>query len=281
MFHKKNKNYMRGMLALFVSIVCLGQVNAAEYENYFGIEMNNEEYNTLINLGFTEDEIYYMNEETFIENKDSNANLVSKEQKYYKTIYNDLSGNSYTIEVGKEEYDNQPMINLRGTVQTAYKTMITTISQNGSKYRYKVSLSWNNMPSTRSFDIIGIGFIDDVRIDSSVYFNYYWCNSSGTCQTQSYYYDKKNTNFGGAAVYDLPDNAYSLSSTLYYDVVKDTSETITYLEMCGDYSHATTNINVNNVSDYDIGIAGIELGYSLVGDYDAIPCAMATWHGSW
>lgn len=270
-----------GLISLFVSIACMGQVNAAEYENYYGIEMTNEEYNTLLNLGFTTDEIYYMNEETYLENKDADATLLSKNEKYYKTIYTDLNGNPHSVEITEEEYQNQPNSNTRGIVTTEYKQMTSTLSQNGNKYRFKVSLSWRSMPSTKSYDIIGVGFEDDVYIDSSVYFNFYWCNSSGTCTTDASYYNKKKTSTGGSAVFDFPDSARSLSATLYYDVSKNTSSTINSLRMCGDYAHAKVNVSVSNISDYLITINGLELGSSIVGSYDAIPCAISTWSGSW
>lgn len=279
---KKNNSIVYGVIAIFVSVLCISQVNAAEYENYFGIEMTNSEYNTLLNLGFTEDEIYYMNEETYLQNKDANANLEAKETKYYKTIYTDLVGNSYSTEITEDEYENQPMIDSRGTVTTGYKQMVSTISQNGNKYRFKVSVAWRNMPTVKSYDIIGVGFEDNkIYIDSSVYFNFYWCNSSGNCTTDASYYDKKSKSTGGSAVYDLPNSPVSLSATLYYDVAKSTSNTITSLRMCGDYSHATSNVSIAQAANHDISISGLELGSGTIGYYDEIPCAISTWNGSW
>ena len=281
MLNKKSKIFVYGIIAIFVSIISIVQVNADIYENYYGIEISNNEYNTLLNLGFSEEEIYYMTEDTYLENKDLDAKLVAKDNKYYKTTYTDLSGNSYTTEITAEEYENQPTTSARGVVTTEYKEMISTISQNGNKFRYKVNLLWRNMPSRRSYDIIGIGFDDPVFIDSSVYFNFHWCNSSGNCTTDASYYNKKKTSTGGAAVYDLPDNAASLSSTLYYDVSKNTSNTITNLIMYGDYAHATSNVSSNNIGDYDITRNGIELWSSIGTKYDAIPCAESYWHGTW
>lgn len=281
MLNKKQKVFAYGIIAVFVSIISIIQVNADVYENYYGIEMTNSEYDTLLNLGFSEDEIYYMTEETYLENKDLDAKLVVKDNKYYKTTYTDLDGNSYTTEVTAEEYQNQPNANSRGMVTTEYKQMVSTLSQNGNKFRYKVSVSWRNMPSKRNFDIIGVGFDDPVFIDSSVYFNFHWCNSSGTCTTDSSYYNKKKTSTGGAAVYDLPDNAVSLSSTLYYDVSKNTSNTITNLTMYGDYAHATSNVSSSNIGDYHITLNGIELWSSIVTKYDEIPCAESYWNGTW
>ena len=222
-----------------------------------------------------------MNEEIYLENKDADAKLVSKNTKYYKTVYTDLAGTPYNVEITKEEYENQPMVNSRTTVRTEYKEMTSILSQNGNKYRYKVSLSWKIMPSTRSFDIIGVGFEGNVFIDSSVYFNYYWCDLDGNCILDASYNNKKSKSTGGAAVFNFPDDAISLSATLYYDVSKNTSSTITSQRMCGDYSHATSNVNVGDISNYDISMAGIQLGSSLINKYDAIPCAISTWTGSW
>lgn len=44
--------------------------------------------------------------------------------------------------------------------------MTTSILSNGNRYRYKVVLEWENMPSTRSYDVIGIGFLASVKVAS-------------------------------------------------------------------------------------------------------------------
>ena len=189
-------------------------------------------------------------------------------------------GKSYSTEITEEEYENQP-INARGTVETEYKLMVTTISQNGNKFRYKVNLGWKDMPSKRNYDIIGVGFDDDVYIDSAVNFFTHWCNSYGTCNTDTSYAHKKKTSTGGAVTFDFPDSAVSLSASLYYDVSKNTSDTITYLRMYGDYAHATSNVSSSNVGDYYITHNGLELWSSIVSKYDDIPCAISAWSGSW
>ena len=235
----------------------------------------------MLNLGFSSEEIYYMSEETFLDNKDLSATLVAKNQKYYKSVYTDLNGESYSIEIPKEEYENQGTINSRGYVETEYKTMVTTLSQNGNRYRYKVSLSWKQMPSTRSYDIIGIGFNDPVYISSGVYFNYAHTNSNGVTTTAADYYDKKVTSTGGTAVYKIPSSATALSAALWYDVSKNTSATITRLDMYGDYSHATTAISGTGYTNHDVGVYGIGLSSSIGAYYDEIPAAQSTWYGSW
>lgn len=278
---KKNNILIYGLVSLLIFTLGIGLVSASEYENYFGIMMNNQEYNNLLGLGFTEEEIYYMDEQTFNDNKDLSATVVAKTDKYYKTVYTDLDGETYSVEVTKEEYDNQGSIMQRGHVETEYKYVSAIISQNGSKYRYKTSMSWKLMPSTRSYDIIAATFEDDVYINSSVYFNYSYCNSSGDCTTATDYYNKKSTSTGGSAVFKFPTSARSLSAALYYDVSKNTSNTITRLEICGDYSHATESVSSSDISNYTMTLDGIALGTNIYDSYDSIPCATSIWAGSW
>ena len=86
---------------------------------------------------------------------------------------------------------------------------------------------------------------------------------------------------GGTAVYKVPsDDIVGLSAVLYYDVAKDTTSTITYLEMCGDYSHATSTVSSTQYNGHGIDLDGIYLG-SYGGYYDETPCAMSSWGGSW
>lgn len=278
---RKNKLYLYLLTLLFVFGLYIGQANADEYENYYGITMTSQQYNNLLNQGFSEDEIYYMSEETFVLNKDVTATLVAQNQKYYKTVYTNLNGDTYSTEITKEEYDNQSLMDPRGTVNTEYKNMISTISKLTNTFRYKVTVNWNKIPSTKSYDIIGIGFEDNIYISSLVNFSYTYADSDGNYTTSTLDYGNYKTSTGGSAVYKIPSGIKSLSAVLYYDVSKNTSSTITSLKMCGDYSHATSNISASATSNHEITINGIELGTSIYGYYDAIPCAISTWGGSW
>lgn len=277
----KKYNFKYVLVVLFVFMIGMNYAKANAYENYYGININNEEYNNLIGLGFSEDEIYYMDLQTFEENKDLPGELVAQDVTYYKTVQ-PYYGNSYTVELTEEEYNTESNIMTLGTVETQYKTMVTTLSKNGSKYRYKISLLWNNIPKVKSYDIIGIGFSDDVYINSSVNFYYYYCSSSSSCSTEYYYYNKKSTATGGTTVFKIPSStSVSLSSVMYYDVSKDTTGTINSLEMCGDYAHATSSVPATNTSNHNISIGGIGFYNGLSGYYDTIPCAVSTWSGTW
>ena len=282
---KSMKHILLSLMLLFTLVFSIGKVSAEVITNYYGIEMTEAEYSTLEELGFTTNEIYYMNQETFEENRYLDATLLGSTTKYYKTVY-PTYGNSYTVEVSEEEYNNHTNNHepeLRTTVVTNYKTMVSTISQNGSKYRFHVSVLWTNMPSTRSYDIIAIGYSNsNMYISSSVYFNYVYARSDGSYTTSTLYYNKKSLSTGGSAAYKVPDGDLSaLSANLYYDVSKNTSNTITSIQSCGDYSHAITNIDVSNIANYNVGINGIALSTGLYGNYDAIPCALTTIGVSW
>lgn len=256
--------------------ICPLFVSASEidknYVNYYGIEMTNEEYATLVNLGFNENEIYHMDLETFNANKDLDATLLAREDRYYKTVI-PAYGNSYDVEVTKEEYDNNKILS-RDVQNTPYKHIVSTISANGNKYRYKTSIDWTQIPSVKKYDIIGIGFMDDVHVyNSIVYFAYYYTKNN-TDYTSSQYYDEKVTPFGASKVYKIPDNIVGLSAQIYFDVVKDTGAgTITSLSMCGDYAHATSNsVTSTLAAHHSIGYGGIGLFSDNITLYDAIPC---------
>lgn len=280
---KKKVSLLYLITLLFVFILGVETVSATEYVNYHGIEMSEEEYSNLVGLGFTEDEIYYMSEEVFSANKDVDSTLVAQNINYYKTIYNYLDGNSYSVEVTESEYENQGNISPLTVSETTYKRMVSTISRNSDNtFRFKVNLSWKIMPSTRSYDIIGIGFSNSrIYISSFVYVYQDYCYTNGNCTTTGAFYDMKELSTGGAAVIKLPTGSLSsLSSTLYYDVDKNTTETITQLLMYGDYAHATQNVNRAIYTNYTVNNSGIQL-FENINYYDEIPYADQGWVGTW
>lgn len=275
------------LFGLLFTLLCgLNVVSASNYINYYGISMTDVEYNNLINLGFMDDEIYYMTQDTFDANKDIKSTLVARDFKYYKTVYTGLNGESYSTEITKSEYENESIVDTYATVTTSYKTMVTNISQNASgSFRYKVSVMWNNIPSVRSYDIIGIGFLDArIKITSLINFSYTYCWADASCTTSGLYYDIKNTSTGAAKVYKLPTgDIRSLCAALYYDINKSdayASTTISSLRMFGDYAHATSNIS-SGYGNYLINNNGIQLYASISDYYDEIPAAESNWYGTW
>lgn len=222
---------------------------------------------------------------------------ISETKKYYKTIeYLDNSSSivtfslnnnrSVTYEITKEEYDavnnNNGFTTLSSTVvNTAYKEMTTSISSNGKVYRYKNVLNWKQMPATRSYDIIGIGYLGSVKASSNIYFNQRYCTSLTNCTTTTTGTIQRFQSGVGVS-FQLPTgNISTLTQTLYFDVEKNTSETIVKQTAYGDYSHATSVISSSNAKKYDVSGSGILLNTSIVDYYDEINYARVTWSGSW
>ncbi len=278
---RKNNKVVKFLLAIMV-VVSMSAINvrhplASEvyFTNYYGIEMTEEEYSTLLNLGFTEREINYMLEREFEENKDLDATLVASNIKYFKTVV-PMYGTSYSVEVTQSEYLNHSNIQPLGVLYTYYREEVSTISQNGTKYRYKLSTGWLNWPSVASYDIMAIGFVNSVYISSNnPYFNYSYDLADGSHVTSTVYYDKKKTSTGGSAVYKMPSNVVTLTSNLYFDVMKNTNDTLTSLTMCADYGHALYTVTTTQAANHTISTGGIELDATVYNYYDDTPCCDA------
>lgn len=229
---------------------------------------------------------------------DKDYEVVAETIKYYKTttVHNTLTEYSTfstsatvplseTIEVTKEEYENYEESNIsprgNGYIETNYKKMTTRILANGTAYRYEVVLDWKNMPATRSYDIIGVGYYASVKAAAISYQTDY-CLSNGSCYNSTAHY-QKNTSIGSGAVFKLPDNSNlsSLRSTLVTYMNKNTSSTIISQIAVGDYAHAQKSLTSTLAKDYTIGTIGIGLTNSNVGYYDAMSEAEASISCNW
>lgn len=227
-----------------------------------------------------------------IEESLSPDNIEAIETKYYKTIN---YGNNkialvreripVTIEITKEEYDsfNQNGIAPQSTtIETNYKKMTTSIEKNGSLYRYKVNLFWKNIPSTRSYDIIGIGFPSSVKTATSAIFSNHYCNTSSKCYTSTGYHYSYNSSNGIGVVFSVPTgNLSSLEQTLYVDMNKNTSSTIIKQYAYGDYAHAVSNISLENAKKFIVNTSGIVHTNNTDQYFDNVSPATATWTGTW
>lgn len=233
----------------------------------------------------------------FAEETDSHFEVVAKEEKYYKTttIYNSSNGistfsislpTSYTEEVTKEEFNSYSNISSvmplsSGTIETTYKKLTTTISSNGSYYRYKSVLTWQLMPKVRSYDIIGIGHYASVKIKGTPSFSLYYCTDPSECYTSTSA-TKQIFDLGASATFKLPTGTLtSLKATYYYDVEKNVDATILTQKAYGDYSHATSTISLTNAKKHSVSSSGIYLDSTITDYYDNISVATATWMGSW
>lgn len=224
--------------------------------------------------------------------------VIAETTKYYKTIttrdnlqlnsYSSLTvpnSQSYSVEISEEEYNqaDETKVETRSTatIETTYKRMTTAILQNGSYYRFRNILTWKTMPAVRSYDIIGIGTYQTVRVASFVNYNQYYCFTNGSCATSTAHTPKIGANGAGTMFRIMPGDLSTLRITMYYDVEKNTNATITELNAFGDYSHATTSISYENAQKYTVSIGGISLNSSISNYYDSIQFAEARAFINW
>lgn len=254
--------YMKKVLLLAIFMLCTCSTRVLAFENN-NFNITEEEYLNLANLGFTDNEIRNMDLEEFELNKNLIGKVVSETVTYDCVNKLNLSSSLYGA-----------------TQLTEYKKMTTTIVSLGNNYRYKVTLEWQKIPSTRSYDIIAIGFDKNVKFSSSLTFKQNYCYSQNNCNSLSKY-NLYSSSSGIGASFKLPsDKIISLSSYLYFDVQKNTNSTITTLNAYGDYSHATKVITENNAKRYTINRA-IILNNAVLNYYDSIATAQAVWNGNW
>lgn len=273
----KLKNYLLAVLTM--SLLFTTSIKAEEniIENYFGIKMTATEYNNLLNLGFSEEDIYLMDEDTYINNKDLIGHVVSTNVTRYKTVRRGLE--SVTYVATEEEFQSRNEVMPLGVVSNYWRSVVTKITQIDSNYRYMVSTVWNTMPDERNYDVIAIGITSDVLRSTYPTFTRHYCD----------YDDCYNSNvgaiktgrYGAGASFKVPSGTLTgLGASLYFDVVKDVSGTITYQEFCGEYAHGT-NTTLTESRDYTIATGGIGFGSSAVNKYVIMGCSYGTWTGTW
>ena len=225
--------------------------------------------------------------------------VVSEVTKYYKTVtYHPNQKSAYslsaksgsiskTYEISEEEYNAAPVdANIispynSASVSTNYKTMTTSIATNGSYYRYKNVLLWKNIPSTRSFDIMGIGHYKTVKIKGTPVFQQEYCYTNGKCYTSGAH-SYQVFAAGVGTTFSLPTgDLSSLKQTFYFDVEKNTTLTLISQEAYGDYSHAQKSISFENAKKYSVNSLGIMLDAAAKSYYDEINYTIVEWNGNW
>lgn len=246
--------------------------------NNYGISLKDNEYQNLLNLGFSNYEIMNMKLNEYESNKNLKGEILSQDTGYIQVSQHESTENKNRgLSMGSiTSYGNKS-----GYVETSAKVLTTTIISVNGRYRYKVSLDWKNIPNVRSYDILGIGIDNNVKIVSDLYFQQNFCYSNNECNNSSTH-TKKISSTGGAVSYELSHRpVVSMNSYLYFEVEKNTDSTITKLNAYGDYAHATKSINQNDTINYSINRSGILLEKSILNYYDTMTTAKAIWTGYW
>ena len=273
----KLKNYLLAVLT--ISLLFTTSIKADEniIENYFGIKMTATEYKNLLNLGFSEDDIYLMDEDTYINNKDLIGHVVSSNITRYKTVRRGLETVTYVAT--EEEFQSRNDVMPLGMIENYWRSVVTKITQIDSNYRYMVSTIWNTMPNERNYDVIAIGITSDVIRATYPTFTRHYCDYDGCYNSNIGAI--KTADYGAGASFKVPSGTLTgLGASLYFDVTKYVSGTITYQEFCGMYAHGT-NTSLSDSQNYTIATGGIGFGASAVDKYVVMGCSYGTWTGTW
>ena len=284
---------------ILMSTTVVKASNEVYYTNRENIEMTENEYNNLLGLGFTEKEIYRMDETTFLENKDIQGTVLSDQGKYLKqtTIMRNGIKTYRTEEITEEEamaeVELQSQEPTRGPSGNYYDGIFATtilylktkiIGISNYYMRFKTDVQWLTMPSDRYNDIIGIGIEPaKVRIASTIGFREDWVKTNNT-----FGYDlvcaPKIESSGGSAVFTLPSGSLSeLESYIYFNVTKQTGVgTITELYNSGNYAHATSNVSISDIfSNYHVYLNSLWIDPIYYASYDKTTPVHASFLGTW
>jgi len=299
------KKYLYKLILASLIIISTTVVRAANevyYTNLENIDMTREEYNNLLSIGFTEKQVERMDYETFIKNKDLHGTLVGENTQYYKTTTFMRNGIKYSTSQIMEKDDllrdmeaeeSQQHTDLlrvsgnfyNGISYTTYKQITTRITSVSEDYmRYQVESYWFNMPSTKSYDIMGIGIEPSkVEIGSTLDFRQDYIKTNDEMGYSIACYQKTSST-GGAVMFKLPNYSIRyLEAYMYFYVQKiNQSDTIYSLVAAGDYAHATSDVSSDARNHYSINHGtGIFIDSTYYSSYDDIPTADASFLGTW
>ena len=294
------KKYLYSLVLAALILMSTTVVNASNevyYINRKNVEMTEREYNNLLSLGFSENYIDGMDQDEFMENKDLEGTTLAEAKKYIKTSTIMRNGIKITTseEITEEEARKLQEHNMNrdpygnyydGMILNDVILMTSRISGVGdTMMRFMNTVEWQTLPTTRYYDIIGIGFDQNkVQFGTIIVCRQEWVTEDGghdgdnTCSP-------KYVSTGGLAVIKLPeDTIQSLESTIYFNVIKQNNVgTITSLYAVGDYAHAVSNVTPTDLMSH-ISIndsVGIIIDATYASYFEGISAAVASFNGTW
>ena len=272
----KNVKYM---LLAFVGLISILPINtfAESIINNNGIEISEEEYNNFIKIR-TPEYIMLMDESQYEKLKSLDYSNVEITTKYVESTYNPKLGVTTEKEITEEEYENynpiMPILGDKGASAETTAKKITMSILGGSTWNYVTfTATWKGIPSTRSFDVIGIrGFDASFRNGSQDGEQVYKVN--GEVKAVDYAWNgtniKKFDNGFGISMNIVNDNITALQLTINCDF----SAKSTTPAMYGSYQHAVANVSLAQSQNYTLGGAGLGrvfvYPYSISQKYDGM-----------
>jgi len=231
------------------------------YTNQNGIEMSQDDYEAIIKM-YSEGYAATMTQDQYNHFKSLNvtADDINPVIKYIKSEYNNLTGEVTNTEITENEFNNAqlPKPTKSMTVETVYKKMsLTLISLSGGFADATFTNIWKLLPSTRSFDVLAMRFInlDDINGTQTGEQNY---RINNTYSNVSYSWNGTNINRQSNG-FGISMNLIDSSSVTYFDMNISASLTVTGSNPIAyaTYQHATSNVTLAQSKNYTLGAGGL------------------------
>ena len=273
----KNVKYM---LLAFVGLLTILPIHtfAESIINNNGIEISEEDYNNFLKI-HTPEYIMMMDEAKYEKLKSLDYSNIETSETYVESTYNSLLGVTTEKEITKEEYENfNPIMLMLGDKgasgeTSAKKSSLAVIG--GSTWNYVIyNAVWKGIPSTRSFDVIGIrGYGVDFRDGSQSGEQIYKLN--GEYQRISYAWNGTNIKRFDEQGFGISMNIVNDNITeLQLSVDCDITPTVNSPAVYGSYQHAVSSVTLAQSQNYTLGVEGLGrvfvYPYSISQKYDGM-----------
>lgn len=270
---------MKFIFCVLISIIFIfpNVTNAENITNNNGVVMTEEEYNDFLKI-YSSEYIMHMSEEKYNKIKDLNFDDVTTTTKYIETIYNQSLQLTTEREVTKEEYDNynpvMPLLDDGGASAESTMKSISLFVVGGTTWSNAVfTVAWKGIPSTRSFDVIGLRgygfeFGEGTQEGNQIY------ELNGSYEAIDYAWNGTNIR--------KFDNGFGISMNIVNSDITDLqliaecyiTPTIEHPTIYASYQHAVQTLSLADSQNYTLGGAGLGsvfvFPYSISQKYDGM-----------
>lgn len=274
----KKINTLLLLITLFPIVVNAEEiVNTDEYiVNQKNVMISTSDYENLSRV-YSEPYLMVMTQDMYDYLKTKDFSDVQSQTKYIETTYNNSLGIVTSREITEAEYNNTDVssISTRGYdyIETTYKKIALYVSPEGPSADCTITCIWKAIPSTRSFDVIGIRFQNyNVTHGSQIGQQIY--KKTGSSDYSSVVYSATGTNI------NRQDNGYGISMNIVNDSINYLELTTSTSAVMGTgtiavyaaYQHATSSLTLAQSKNYTLGAAGLGnvfiYPYSISQHYD-------------
>ncbi|CDQ40005.1 MULTISPECIES: hypothetical protein [Virgibacillus] len=262
-----------GVLLLFQTSVFAEE---AKLTNSHGINISDEEYEKLIDLGFSDLTIRTMEESEFNELIELDPESMSRDSKFFEVKDSSIETSNAFIssnlkpkvtELSKEEYfkrvkeqkNKVTTFDDEDSTSTSYRRLITQIEKYPSGIRLHSRFVWDIMPKTRSIDVLSTS-IDDLYtpLPESEYGKQSWKTihpienvvdyGSANYSSSSSKWNRQGSGYGvkmNLKNSHAAEEVIELEGYAYFWIARSSSTRPNFINAYGNYSHQATSTETN------------------------------------